>query len=255
MPGESSPSPSLHAAAQTGAETDQRAIFDFLADPTAYGDAKHVERFYTHGNVVFTAGTDAFKIKRAVRFDYMDFSTLEKRRLACHREVELNQRWAADLYLGCVPIRRSRTGTLSFNGKGDIVEWAVRMRRFDQADLLSTRAAQGQIDAALATELAYAVYASHQKADRVTRSSGVAAYQELIRSIVGALRRRGSLANSKPVNLPSGSNVNSMLPRISSMNVPARGSCAAATGICIWPISSCGTGGRFSTMPSNSTKR
>ena len=180
--------PAEHAAAQTGAETDQRAVFDFLADPTAYGDAKHVERFDTHGNVVFTAGTEAFKIKRAVRFDYMDFSTLEKRRLACHREVELNQRWAADLYLGCVPIRRSRTGTLSFNGQGDIVEWAVRMRRFDQADLLSTRAAQGQIDADLAAELAYAVFASHQKADRVTRSSGVAAYQDLIRSIVGALR-------------------------------------------------------------------
>ena len=188
MPGQSFRPASLHAAAEAGTETDQRAVFAFLADPITYGGKERVEKFDTHGNVVFAAGTDAFKIKRAVRFEYMDFSTLEKRRLACHREVQLNQRWAADLYLGCVPIRRSTAGTLSFEDQGDIVEWAVRMRRFDQADLLSTRAARGDIDAELATALAYAVFSSHQMADPVTRSSGVTAYQELVGTIVGALR-------------------------------------------------------------------
>ena len=90
-----------------GSRRDQRAVIDFLADPATHGGVERVERFETHGNLVFLAGTEAFKIKRAVRFDYMDFSTLEKRRIACLREVEVNQRCGGDLYLGCVPIRRS----------------------------------------------------------------------------------------------------------------------------------------------------
>ena len=64
----------------------------------------------------------------------------------------------------------------------------MRMRRFDQSDLLSTRAARGEIDADLATEFAYAVFATHQMANPATRSSGVSAYQDLVSSIVGALR-------------------------------------------------------------------
>ena len=55
---------------------------------------------------MFLAGSEAWKIKRAVRFPYMDFSTLEKRRAACAREVEINRRLAPDIYLGCVPIAR-----------------------------------------------------------------------------------------------------------------------------------------------------
>ena len=55
-----------------------------------YG-VERVERLETHGNLVFLAGADAYKIKRAVRFGYMDFSSLAKRRGACHREVEVNR--------------------------------------------------------------------------------------------------------------------------------------------------------------------
>ena len=70
----------------------------------------------------------------------MDFSTLEKRQLACLREVEINRRFGPALYLGCVPITRSAAGTLAFSGAGEIVEWAVHMRRFDQSALLSNLA-------------------------------------------------------------------------------------------------------------------
>jgi len=79
-----------------------------------------VERVETHGNLVFLAGSEAWKIKRAVQFPYMDFSTLERRHTACVREVEINRQFGSDLYLGCVPItrtplrRRKRGG-----GRGD----------------------------------------------------------------------------------------------------------------------------------------
>ena len=102
------PGPPHHAG--NGIERDQRAVIDFLADPATHGGVERIERFETHGNLVFLAGTEAFKIKRAVRFDYMDFSTLEKRRVACFREVGVNQRCGGDLYLGCVSIRRSSSG-------------------------------------------------------------------------------------------------------------------------------------------------
>ena len=75
------------------------ARIDFLASAT-HGGVERVERFETHGNLVFLAGAEAFKIKRAVRFEYMDFSTLEKRRVACLREVEVNRRWAPTSILG-----------------------------------------------------------------------------------------------------------------------------------------------------------
>jgi uncharacterized protein len=173
-----------------GGESDQRAVIDFLADPASFG-GQPVERFETHGNLVFVAGGDAFKIKRAVRFDYMDFSTLAKRRAACRREVAVNQRCGGDLYVGSIPIRRSAAGQLSFGGDGVIVEWAVRMRRFEQEALLSERARNGDIDAALAKQLAAAVYACHNGADRAPRASGLEALQDLRRSIGVGLKGQG----------------------------------------------------------------
>jgi len=178
------PAPGQAAAAAVAA--DQRQVIEFLARPESYG-VDRVERFETHGNLVFLAGADAYKIKRAVRFGYMDFSTLAKRRAACHREVEINRRWAPDLYLGCVPLARRPDGTLALNGTGEVVEWAVHMRRFDQSDLLSTRAERNRLDRRLAMQLAFAVFGSHQKAERASPLSGIAPYRDLVRSICRGL--------------------------------------------------------------------
>jgi aminoglycoside phosphotransferase family enzyme/predicted kinase len=172
--------------AATGTVGDQREVIEFLGRPESYG-VERVQCLETHGNLVFLAGADAYKIKRAVHFAYMDFSTLAKRRAACHREVEVNRRWAPDLYLGYVAIRRRPDGTLAFDGSGEVVEWAVHMRRFHQSDLLSTRAERNQFDRQLATELAYAVFASHKKAERTTLPSGSSPYRDLVRSICSGL--------------------------------------------------------------------
>lgn len=67
---------------RTADRNDQAEVIAFLADPSSYVDVDEVERFETHGNLVFLAGSDAWKIKRAIRFSYMDFSTLEKRAAA-----------------------------------------------------------------------------------------------------------------------------------------------------------------------------
>src|SRR5262245_40880952 len=135
-------------------DNSQSEVIAFLSDPASYAGVDRVERFETHANLVFLAGGDAWKIKRAVRFPYMDFSTLEKRHAACVREVEINRRFGSDPYVGCVPIARSQAGTLAFGHAGDIVEWAVHMRRFDQSALLSVIASETCVSTELARALA-----------------------------------------------------------------------------------------------------
>ena len=113
---------------------DQAEVIAFLGDPASYpAKPERVERFETHGALVFLAGEEAWKIKRAVRFPYMDFSTLEKRGAACAREVESTGGSRPKSTWTCTPITRTRDGRLQFGGSGEIVEWAVHMRRFDQA--------------------------------------------------------------------------------------------------------------------------
>jgi uncharacterized protein len=165
----------------------QREVVEFLADATSYAGVDRVERFETHGNLVFLAGSEAWKIKRAVRFPYMDFSTLEKRHAACLREVEINRQFAPALYLGCVPIARSPAGKLAFGSAGSIVEWAVHMRRFEQVALLSNIARTNGVPDDLARQLADTVFACHETAKRATPASGIAPMRKLAHSLAGSL--------------------------------------------------------------------
>ena len=150
------------------------------------------------------AGGDAFKIKRAVRFDYMDFSTLAKRHAACRRELAVNQRCGGDLYVACIPIRQRADGQLSLTGDGAIIEWAVRMRRFEQKDLLSTLAHNGRIDAALAKQLADAVYACHAGGERSLPASGTSALRELAQTIGTGLANSGAFSRPATEQLAGG---------------------------------------------------
>ena len=84
---------------------DQAPVIDFLAAPSTHGTT--VERIDTHASVVFLAGARAYKLKRAVRFDYLDFSTSERRRSLCEAEVRLNRRTAPTLYRGVVAVTRA----------------------------------------------------------------------------------------------------------------------------------------------------
>jgi aminoglycoside phosphotransferase family enzyme/predicted kinase len=171
----------------------QAEVIAFLTNPASYAGVHGVERFETHGNLVFLAGSEAWKIKRAVRFPYMDFSTLEKRRKACLREVEVNRRFSPDLYLGCVPIMCSAAGALTLAGEGHVVEWAVHMRRFDQSALLSSLASTGPLSDDLAKQLADVVHEGHAQADRAVPPSGARSVRRLVTTVSGALRKAGAL--------------------------------------------------------------
>src|SRR5262245_57668678 len=123
---------------------DQTAVIDFLASPAAHGGAA-VERLDTHSAIVFLTADTAWKLKRAVKFDYLDFSTVDRRKAMCDAEVRLNRRTAPALYRGVVPIAQASDGSLTIGGQGPAVDWLVEMRRFDQEDLLDRRADRGRL--------------------------------------------------------------------------------------------------------------
>ncbi|HXW40394.1 MAG TPA: hypothetical protein VEK75_04275 [Xanthobacteraceae bacterium] len=114
-----------------------------LADKIAFllrGDSYRppvgeVVRHQTHMSEVFLAGGSAYKLKKPVRFPYLDFSTLDRREAACRAELELNRRLAADVYRGVVPLNRSPSG-LAIGGGGEVVDWLVVMNRLDASKML-----------------------------------------------------------------------------------------------------------------------
>jgi hypothetical protein len=141
----------------------QEPVFAMLADPATHGGAP-VKRIDTHAASVFLAGTRTFKVKRAVRFPFLDYSTLDLRKKACEAEFEVNRPYAPEIYRGVVPITREADGRLALDGVGAPVEWAVEMRRFDEALTLDHLAAQGRIDVALADRLGRIVADAHAQA-------------------------------------------------------------------------------------------
>ena len=148
---------------------DQSAVIRFLLDPASYPRApERVERMDTHGAIIFLAGDRAYKLKRAVKLAYLDFSTLEKRRAVCGRELELNRRTAPGLYLGLIPVTRDERGGLRLGGSGEAVDWLIEMRRFGQEQLFDRLARAGKLEPALLERLVRHIEAFHRDAPRHT---------------------------------------------------------------------------------------
>lgn len=103
---------------------------DFLRQPQPYGNPiAQVETVETHMSWVFLIGDLVYKLKKPVYFDFLDFRTLDARHWNCKEEVRLNHRLAPEVYLDVVPLVIDDKGHLQLNGKGEIVDWLVKMRR------------------------------------------------------------------------------------------------------------------------------
>jgi uncharacterized protein len=106
------------------------ALVRWLSRPSSYPHpVDKVDVLETHISVVFLAGQYAYKLKRPVRFDFLDFSTVDKREIACREEVCLNRRLAPDTYLGVVPVSQMSDSDFELNGNPPPVDWLVHMRR------------------------------------------------------------------------------------------------------------------------------
>jgi aminoglycoside phosphotransferase family enzyme/predicted kinase len=173
-------------------EQEQEPVFALLADPATHGGVE-VKRIDTHAAAVFLAGNRTFKVKRAVRFPFLDYSTLDKRKAACEAELRVNRPFAPDIYCGVVPIARADDGRLVLGGEGTPVEWAVEMRRFDETATLDHLAVAGKIDAALADALGRAVADAHAGAAAVEPAPWIKALADYIDEHVEAFGARPDL--------------------------------------------------------------
>lgn len=126
----------MHGLLTQRVEPALAAKVEVLSRPDTYDPAPaEVARRETHMSWVFLAGERVYKLKKPVRFPYLDFSTLARREVACRAELRLNRRLAPDTYLGVVPLTAG-PGGLAIGGAGEPVDWLVTMNRLDEHFML-----------------------------------------------------------------------------------------------------------------------
>lgn len=163
----------------------QDRIFQMLTDHPG------VRRIDTHGASVFLDAKRALKIKRAVRFPFLDYSTLEKRKAACEEEIRINRPLAPQIYRRVVAITEEPDGSVKVDGAGRPIEYAVDMSRFDENRTLDHLAETGPLDAKLASAAADAIAASHAAATRADGKAWVSSIPTLIDGNLDGLRAGG----------------------------------------------------------------
>ncbi|HUZ72932.1 MAG TPA: AAA family ATPase [Stellaceae bacterium] len=178
----------------------QDEVMAFLADGASHGLAgRKVERIDTHASAVFLIGERALKLKRAVRYSYLDYSTVALRETACRAEFAINRRIAPALYLGVRAIRRRAGGALGFDGAGDAVDWVVEMRRFAASGLFDRIAETGGLGRDLQRQLADTIAAFHAGAESVRNWGGSAGIARVIVGNAENLRDAGAILDQGAV--------------------------------------------------------
>jgi aminoglycoside phosphotransferase family enzyme/predicted kinase len=146
-------------------DMDLAELIDALSAPAAYPQpVEKVEVRQTHISVVFLAGEYVYKLKKPVKPNFLDFSTLEKRLHYCREEVRLNRRLAPDVYLDVVPAIRTANG-LKWEVEGEVIEWAVKMRRLPEEATLLERLQRDEVGVEMIESLARKIASFHRTAE------------------------------------------------------------------------------------------
>ncbi len=141
----------------------QKEIVDALLTPDAYPqDAGKIELIQTHISFVFLTKNYVYKVKKAVNFGFLDFSTLDKRYAYCKKELELNRRLCPEIYLEVVPITKSNI--IKINSNGETIEYALKMKRLPQERIMTLLLKEKKVDKKTIDEIARIVAEFHSKA-------------------------------------------------------------------------------------------
>ena len=124
----------------------------------------------TQMSFVFLTDDYVYKVKKSVNLGYLDYTTLDKRHFYCQREVELNRRLCPDAYLGVVSISRDKDN-ISIEGQGEVIEYAVKMRRLPQQAMMNVLLASNQVSPQMVTRVAQKIAEFHQRAETNTNIS------------------------------------------------------------------------------------
>ena len=165
------------------------AVSSFLSSPSAFDDGTvEVKTISTHASIVFLGRSLVFKIKRPVQYDYMDFSTPEKRKANCDNEFALNKAIAPSLYLSVCAITREENGNLKIDGEGEPIEWAVKMRRFPEEQVLKNLALKNNFQKAHAIELGQSIASYHNSLPPLKVHDGASRIDEVIKELDRSLK-------------------------------------------------------------------
>lgn len=179
---------------ETGPES-QRALIAWFSSPEAHGrDAgATVERVETHASVVFLAGSRAWKLKRAVRYDYLDYTTPARRRHYLLEELRLNRRTAPSIYRAVRAVRQTASGGFSLgDGAGRAVDYLLEMQRFDPTTQFDRLAERGLLDVAPMPPLADAMARLHEAAEPRRDHGGAGAMRRVIEGNRDGLKTYGA---------------------------------------------------------------
>src|SRR3989337_245238 len=142
----------------------QKQVVEALMKPEAYEeDSGKIELIQAHISCVFLTKNFAYKVKKAVDFGFVDFTTLEKRRFFCEKELQLNKRLCEDLYLEVVSINKS--DVIKIKGDGETVEYAVKMRKIPQERMLTKLFERNEVNRELVDRIAKIIAEFHSKAE------------------------------------------------------------------------------------------
>jgi len=148
----------------------QKQVVEALMKPEAYDEEpSRIELIQTHISFVFLTRNFVYKVKKAVDLGFLNFTTLEKRRFFCEKELELNRRLCGDMYLEVVPINRSKV--IKIKGEGEAVEYAVKMKRMPQEKMMSKLLEENKVDSKLVDRIAKILVDFHSKVETNRRIS------------------------------------------------------------------------------------
>ncbi len=140
----------------------QTELVEAMLNPITYPEETgSINLIQTHISFVFLTKEYAYKVKKAVNFGFLDFSTLEKRCFYCEKELKLNQRLCPDLYLEVVPINKSNR--IMINGAGETIDYALKMKRLPQERIMTSLLGENKIDKKVIDEVAAIVAEFHSK--------------------------------------------------------------------------------------------
>jgi aminoglycoside phosphotransferase family enzyme len=144
--------------------SNQKQVVEALMKPEAYDEeAGQIELVQTHISFVFLTRNFVYKVKKAVDLGFLDFTTLDKRRFFCEKELELNRRLCGDMYLEVVPINKSNI--IKIKGEGETIEYAVKMKRMPQEKMMNKLLEENKVDSKLIDRIAKIIAEFHSKAE------------------------------------------------------------------------------------------
>lgn len=146
---------------------------------------------------VFLAGVTVFKLKKPVKYPFLDFSTIAAREVNCREEIRLNRRLAPDIYLGVVPLTLEPDGKIALNGAGQVIDWLVKMRRLPADRMLNRAIERGTVTQAEAEAVAGLLAAFYERAESADLTP-----QEFIAGFVHGLGENESVLTLPEFDLP-----------------------------------------------------